>query len=266
MIKKILVSTAVLAATGGILFGTDAFSYLTTSAKKVRHQVKASVPLDFEVERARNDVAELIPDIQKNMHVIAQEEVEIDDLKEQIARADKNLGAERQKLLTLRADMNNNEGKFHYAGGRTATPREVTTELSRRFERFQTAEATLKAKKQMLEARENTVHAAREKLDGMFAAKRDLEIQVQNLEARLKMLQAAQATSQFNFDDSQLARCKKTVQELRKRLDIAERVLDQDGKLVDTLSDEPGTSEDIAEQIDRYFGKTREVSEKRAAL
>jgi predicted nucleic acid-binding Zn-ribbon protein len=266
MIKKILIGTAVMVATGGVLFGTDAFSYLTTSAKKFRTEVKASVPLDFEIERARNMVAELIPDIQKNMHVIAQEEVEIEDLHDQIARSEKNLNAERQKLLVLRGDLGNTEGKFHYAG-RPASPKEVKTELARRFERFQTAEATLKAKKQMLEARERSLVAAREKLEGKIGAKRALEVQVQNLEARLKMLQAAQTTSQFNFDDSQLSRCKKTIQELRKRLDVAERILDQDGKLVDSLADEPEAAEDIAEQIDRYFGSTSEVTgSKRAAL
>lgn len=262
MIKKIVIGTAIMVATGGVLFGTDAFSYLTTSAKKFRTEVKASVPLDFEIERARNMVAELIPDIQKNMHVIAQEEVEVEDLHDQIARSEKNLNAERQKLLVLRADL----GKFHYAGI-PASPKQVKTELARRFERFQTAEATLKAKRQMLEAREKSLVAAREKLEGMFGAKRDLEVQVQNLEARLKMLQAAQTTSQFNFDDSQLSRCKKTIQELRKRLDVAERILDQDGKLVDNLTDEPEAAEDIAEQIDRYFGSTPEVTgSKRAAL
>jgi predicted nucleic acid-binding Zn-ribbon protein len=247
-----------MVATGGVLFGTDAFSYLTTSAKKFRSEVKANIPLDFEVERARNMVAELIPDIQKNMHVIAQEEIEVEDLHDQIARSEKNLNAERQKLLVLRGDLGNVEGKFHYYA-RPASPKEVKTELARRFERFQTAEATLKAKKQMLEAREKSLVAAREKLSGMFAAKRDLEVQVQNLEARLKMLQAAQTTSQFNFDDSQLSRCKKTIQELRKRLDVAERMLDQDGKLVDSLTDEPEVAEDIAEQIDRYFGATKDM-------
>lgn len=266
MIKKIVIGTAIMVATGGVFFGTDAFSYLTTSAKKFRTEVKASVPLDFEIERARNMVAELIPDIQKNMHVIAQEEVEVEDLHDQIARSEKNLNAERQKLLVLRGDLGNTEGKFHYAG-RPASPKEVKSELARRFERFQTAEATLKAKKQMLEAREKSLVAAREKLEGMFGAKRDLEVQVQNLEARLKMLQAAQTTSQYNFDDSQLSRCKKTIQELRKRLDVAERMLDQDGKLVDSLADDPEVAEDIAEQIDRYFGSKPEVTgSKRAAL
>jgi chromosome segregation ATPase len=101
----------------------------------------------------------------------------------------------------------------------------------------------------------------------MFSAKRDLEVEVQNLEARLKLLQAAQTTSQFNFDDSQLSRCKKTIQELRKRLDVAERILDQDGRLVDTLSDEaPEVSEDIVEQVHRYFSVPESSAGTRASL
>ena len=267
MLKKILLGTVVAAAVGGLVFGTDAFSYLSTSAKKIRTEVKGNVPLEFEIERARNMVAELIPDIQKNMHIIAQEEVETDDLRDQIARSEKNLGAEKQKLLALCSDTDNSQGKFHYAG-RKASPNEVKGEVTRRFERFQTAEATLKAKKQMLEARERSLNAAREKLEGMFSAKRDLEVEVQNLEARLKMLQAAQTTSQFNFDDSQLSRCKKTMQELRKRLDVAERILEQDGKMVDNFSDTlPEATEDIVEQVHHYFGVSSErVTNQRAAL
>lgn len=261
MLKKIVIGSVAVAALSGVIFGTDAYSYLTTSAKRFRTEVKANVPLEFEIERARNMVAELVPDIQKNMHIIAQEEVEIDDLRTQIARSEKNLNVEKQKLLTLCSDIGNSQGKFHYSN-RVAKPGEVKTEVARRFERFQTAEATLKAKKSMLEARERSLNAAREKLDGMFSCKRDLEVEVQNLEARLKMLQAAQTTSQFNFDDSQLSRCKKTMQELKKRLDVAERVLEQDGKLIDGLGEEaPEVSEDVVEQVHRYFG----VSETPAA-
>ena len=256
MIKKVLITTAVLAALGGLVFGIDAFSYLSTSARKVRSEVKANVPLEFEIERARTMVGDLIPDIQKNMHVIAQEEVEVADLSEQIARAEKSMDTERKRLLTLRSDLDNSAGKFHYAG-KKASGQEVRTELNRRFERFKTAEATLKAKRQMLEARERSLAAARDKLEGMLASKRDLEVQVQNLEARLKVVQAAQASSQFQFDDSRLSRCKKLVQELRKRLDVAERIVEQDGKLMENLSMDSEAPEDIAEQIDRYFGAAR---------
>ncbi len=266
MIKKVLIGSAAAVAIGSLVFGTDLFSYIRTSAHKVRREVKANVPLDFEIQRAREMVDHLVPDIRENMHLIAQEEVETEDLAQQLTRAEKNLAEQREHILALRADVDNGGGKFRYAG-HMATGQEVRAELNRRFDHFKTAEATLDAKRRMLEAREKSLTAARQKLEGMLTAKRDLEVQVQNLEARLKMVQAAETTSQFHFDDSQLSRCKKLVQDLRKRLDVAERVMEQDGKLLENLSVDTEAPEDIGEQVDRYFGaKPAAHAHERASL
>ena len=86
------------------------------------------------------------------------------------------------------------------------------------------------SKRQILTAREKNVYAAREKLDGMLGQKRDLEVQLENLDARLKTIQAAQTASNVQLDDSQLGRAKKLIGELNKQLDVAQRMLDADGK------------------------------------
>ena len=57
----------------------------------------------------------------------------------------------------------------------------------------------------------------------MLAAKRKLEVDVEHLEARLKMVEAAQTTSDYAFDDSRLSRVKELITDLRTRLDVAER-------------------------------------------
>ena len=46
----------------------------------MKQTVRNSVPVDFEIERWRKMVKNLVPDIRKNMHVIAQEEVEVERL------------------------------------------------------------------------------------------------------------------------------------------------------------------------------------------
>ena len=55
------------------------------------------------------------------------------------------------------------------------------------------------------------VDEAREKLENMLSDKRDLEVQIENLEARMKTLQAAQTATSVQLDNSQLARAKKLV-------------------------------------------------------
>lgn len=252
MLKKVLLGSVIVVGGSVLLFGRDAHSYLTTSASHLKHQIRDNVPIEFEIQRARTMVTELVPDIQQNMHVIAQEEVEIEDLGQQIATMEKNLGEEAERIRTLRADIGNNAGQFRYTG-RLATAVEVRSELSRRFERYRTAEATLGAKRKLLEARQKSLLAARQKLEDMISARRDLEVQVQNLEARLKAVNATATASQFQFDDSQLSRCKMLMRELRKRLDVAERLVERDGRLIETFEFEIEPPRDLEQQIDNHF-------------
>ena len=56
-----------------------------------------------------------------------------------------------------------------------------------------------------------------------WPAKRQLEVDVENLEARLKMVEVAQTASNYQFDDSQLGRVKELIGDLRSRLSVEEK-------------------------------------------
>lgn len=252
MIRKLLIGAVAAVAIGALLLGTDVFSYLGTSASKVRSGVKNAIPLEFEIQRAKHMVDNLVPDIRQNMHVIAEEEVNAEDLQKEIASAEKNIGQERDRILALRKDLQSGNDSFRYAG-RSYSGQQVKADLAHRFDRFKTAESTLKTKQQILEARKKSLEGSRAKLDGMLAAKRDLEVQVENLEAQLKVVQAAATTSKYQFDDSRLSKAKQLVAEIRKRLEVAQRIVDQEGKFDDGIPVDESTAEDVAEQIDAYF-------------
>ena len=76
---------------GGMLFGKDLISYARSSAKGVRAAVKDSVPIEFELRRARDLLEEIIPEMQANIRVIATEEVEIAALKGEIGKQKEGL-------------------------------------------------------------------------------------------------------------------------------------------------------------------------------
>ncbi len=259
MIRKALTAVAAATIAGTLVFGTEGYSYLKTAVNRVRSGVKSEVPVEFEIERAKQMIRDLLPDIRESTRAIAQEEVEIEELEAQIERARQNLAGERERILSLRAELEKPTGKFRYAS-RRATAEEIRVELYRRFDQFRTAEATLEANRRMLEARRQTLAAARQKLESMLAAKRDLEVQLQNFEARYKMLQAMQAASQIQFDDSQLARCKKLMAELRKRLEVSERVLANEGKLAGWINTDVDVPTDLEQQVDEYFQKRHETA------
>ena len=256
MLYKGIIGVAVAAALGTLVFGRDVFSYVKTAGTSARDAIKSEVPIEFEIQRARDLVGNLIPDIRKCMHVIAEEEVSVEHLNQEIVQAETGLGKQKEEILALKKHVDQGAGTYQYAS-HTYSSNEVKRDLALRFERFKTAESTLASKRQILAAREKSVVAAREKLEGMIASKRTLEVQIENLEARMKTIQAAQTASSVQLDDSQLARAKKLIGDLNKQLDVAQKMLDADGKFsglipVDTTSSVP---EDLSNQIDEYFGR-----------
>jgi chromosome segregation ATPase len=263
MIRRTIFSVAGLALLSVFFFGRDAVSYVHTSAGMVKDSVKSAVPLTFELDRARKMVKELVPDIRRNMHVIAQEEVEVDRLAAQIVASEAKLDKDRGELVKLKNDASTQLASYQY-GGRSYTISQVKADLANRFERFKTNDATLASLKDIQVARKKSLDAARQKLEGMLATKRQLEVEVENLDARLKMIEVAQTTSNYNFDDSQLGRAKELVSDLRTRLNVAERMLTVEGDLHDEIPVSAPASENIIEQVTEYLAPagTGQVAEK----
>lgn len=255
MIKKTMfVGSAALLA-GVFLFGRDVFSYVGTSVGCVKDTVRGSVPVEFEIERARKMVKDLVPDIRKNMHLVAKEEVEVERLTKQIADNARRLTAEKAELVKLRDDAASGKDSFQYAGHKY-TAAQVKVELANRFDRFKLQDATLASLREMHQVRERSLEAAKQKLEGMLVAKRQLGVEVENLEARLKMLEARQTTSNYKFDDSRLSRAKELIGDLRSRLSVEERVADVEGTYQAEIPvAEAVAADDIVDQVTNYFAE-----------
>ena len=252
MIKKLVIGGAAAGLLATLLFGRDAFSYVSTSVGWVKGSVKNSVPIEFEIERARNMIQELGPDIRNNMHAIAEEEVQVERLRERIGGLEGKLKREQQAIFRLRDDLSSARGVYVY-DGRSYNRDQVKTDLSNRFASYQTQDETLKSLRQMYDARQQSLAAAQMKLEGMLAAKRQLEVDVENLEAQLKLVEAAQTTSNYNFDDSRLSRVKELVDNLEVRLEVARKVVDADDHFTGRINVEPTVSDDIVDQVTNYF-------------
>jgi predicted nucleic acid-binding Zn-ribbon protein len=252
MLKKGIIAGAAAMLLATFFFGRDAWSYVSTSAGWVKDSVRDSVPIEFEIERARKLVKDLVPDIRANMHVIAKEEVEVARLEKQIGDAEVRLANERSGLMRLRNDLSSGKDEFQYAG-RSFTANQVKLDLANRFERYKTSDATLASLRDIHIARQRSLDAARAKLEGMLASKRQLEVDVENLEARLKMVEAAQTTAEYNFDDSRLSRAKQLIGDLRTRLEVSERMVNSEGAFQDGIPLEAPQAENIVDEVTQYF-------------
>ena len=254
MIKKAIIVTGVVLVVVVFFFGRDVVSYVGTSAGYVSEAVHDTVPVEFQIERARNMIKGLVPEIRKNLHVIAKEQVEVERLEKQIAEAETKLAKAEDEIMRLKGDLSSGKEEHTYHG-RTYTAGQVKSDLANRFERYKTSEATLGSLRDIYDARQMSLDAARGKLDGMLAARRQLQVDVENLEARLKMVAAAQTTSDYNFDDSKLARAKELVSDLRSRLEVAEKLVDVEGHFQGQIPLDDPVPEDIVERVSDYFDR-----------
>lgn len=255
MLKKSLFAGAAVALLVGLFFGRDCYSYLGTTAGWVKDSVKESVPVTFELKRAKSMIAELEPEIRRNMHLIAKEEVEVARLDRRIEKEEASLAKAENDILRLKSDLSTNKGAFHY-GDRRYTIQQVKADLTNRFDRFKVNKATYENLGKILQARQAKLDAARQKLEAMLAAKHRLEVEVENLAAQQKMVEVAQTVSDFKFDDSQLSRTRKLVEEIRTRIEVAGKMVDADADFhAEIPLDEPAEGKDIVDAISEYFGE-----------
>lgn len=265
MIKKAVIVVAGLSATMLAVFGTDAASYVSTTYHKMTNSVQDSVPVEFQIDRARQMVKDLEPEIRNSMHVIAKEEVALEQLSAQIDANQSRADKDKNDILRLQADLSSNHNTYRYAS-RSYTSDEVKQDLSRRFSRFKVANDTLESMKQMRDAREKNLDAAQQKLAAMINARHKLDVDIQNLEAKRKLVEVAQASSEYVFDDSQLARCKELIGDIRTRLDVAAKLANADVDVDVEIPLDDATPADITEQVTEYFQLNGEHQQERAEV
>jgi chromosome segregation ATPase len=265
MFKKIAIASVVVVAGLVILAKTNLGSYAHTAWKKVKAETKNQVPLEFEIERVRDEVSKLVPDMDKNFNAIAQEMVAIDNLRADVNKTRANLEVQKKNILMMSEDL---KGKgdtdlISYDGANYKASR-VRTKLAKDWDAYRQGEESLDSKKKLLEAKEEALSAAREQLNSMKAKKEQLEVQLAQLEAELKTLRVAEARGSFKIDDSRLARIESSLADIRNRVKVASTEAALKGEYQSDVIpvEQKVQTNDILKEIDSHFSKAdgREVA------
>jgi chromosome segregation ATPase len=256
MLKKLVVGTAAAAMAGGLLLGSDAYSYLRTFGGNVRQAVKSEISVDFELDRIRNEVDNLMPEIRQHMTVVAEQSVDVKDLERELTDKEASLVKQKEAILALRSDLETGKDKFTYRAV-SYTRGEVEADLAQRFDSYCTAESSVKRDRQILAAQRDTLRANQKKLDTMLSRKQDLIVKVAQLEARLKQVQAAETIHSIDIDETSLTHVEKMIKDMNHALDVRESVLETEGQVLGRIPVEeasaPATG-DIVGEIDSHFG------------
>ncbi|MFK7737056.1 MAG: hypothetical protein AB8B50_13555 [Pirellulaceae bacterium] len=254
MCKKFL-TVGILGAIAAVgVATTGAWSYVKTGYKSASQSVRDSVPLEWELKRARGMIEDLKPEIKKNLQIVMREEVGVQQLATEIDKKETMLADSQSKILRLKEDLESGSVHFVYAGNRYSKD-QVRDDLNNRFKSFKVNEATTGKLSQVLAAREKNLSAARRKLDEMLNAKRELEVEVENLQARMTLVEVAKASNPVALDDSHLSDTKQLLQDIRTRIDVAERMVGSEGAFGGSIPLEEEASPELLDEIAEYFGE-----------
>lgn len=259
MLKKIGLVAGGLALLLGLIFGRDTLSYCGTFVRSSRQAVRDSVPVEFELARARDMVKGLAPQIKDNMHRIATEEVGVARLRTQIKRQQEQLAKNRADIERLTGDLKRGDSNYAY-GGQMYTSKQVETDLSRRFEVYKNRESQLSNMKDLLSVREQKVAAATEGLRQMESDKEQLLVQIEQMETRLALVKVAQSSAHLNIDDSSLARTRQLIDEIGAKIEVQEKMVGTTNSGGHITLEEP-THDDITQRVTEYFNGTSQAEE-----
>jgi DNA repair exonuclease SbcCD ATPase subunit len=262
MVKKAVVGAALGAGALFLVFGTHAPGYVKTAFHKVKHNGKDAVPLPFDIDRAREEIASLEPAIHDNIEKLARAEVEVIGLDKEIAKIRTNMDTEKKALLTLRESLKT--GEYRLAGHSSVayTEDEVKADLARRYDAIKNVKGILEAKESTLKSKQSEIVAFRKQLETMMAQKKALTTKLDEIEAKLHQIEATQAANEFqHLDGSALSRAKETVSDLEKRLEVMAHKAELEGHYAGgevPVAVDP--TRDVVKEIDAEYGTDGQAS------
>jgi chromosome segregation ATPase len=258
MIRKALGAAFLLLLVDGVGFGFGGTRWTYDTTRTLfgmgRESVKANMPIGFEIERAKRQLADLRPVIAQHKHRMLEEEAQLAILDRQIAAQEKKLAEDREEIMILKNDLQSEKESFRY-GGRVYTVSEVKQDLTRRFERLKTNDATVEKLRQTRDARHRRLEALQDKVAAMEAAVRQMDAEIANLEAQLQLVEAAEAGSMYNLDESPLSRLKELMADLQTRVEVRAKMADREVDAYDEIPVRASDSDNIVDEITRYFEK-----------
>jgi len=254
--KMLFLTGAVLGGTGFLLFGTNLGSYLGTMASSVKESVVGAIPVDFEIKRAEGLIQKIDPQIDNCRRDVARAQVELEELNTSVGKLEEVTAGEEKKLKSG-ARLLSSEGAPEYVlASDTQTRRRYEHELQRTMDSYRNNTAILKTKRALIERQTQAVTVANQRLAAVRAEKENLIDQVRVLKTQQHWIQTMAANQKrFDLDDSALSQAREALTQVQKRLDVAQKMLEND--MIAESDDPVAKSEpgrDVVKEIREHFG------------
>jgi len=249
VVKLSALTTAGAAAIGGMAFGTDLVSYVRSGCRSVSSSVKDNVPVEFQIRRVRDLIDDSVPEMQKNIRLMAEQEVDIESMKTDMVQCKKSLEEEKRRLQKLRDALATSQSSFTF-GELTYTREQLTEELAQSFDSYKQAEAALQQKAQILDTRQKALAEETVAMERANTERAALQSQADELEGRYHLVQATASGTNLEIDSSKLTQAQQALTDLNRQLDISEKVLATEAKFTRPIQIDVVDEKELLSQVD----------------
>lgn len=258
--KLMILSGVVLGGAGFLFLGTAFPSYVRTVAGTVRESVQGQIPVELEIKRAESLIRQIDPQIETCKRDLARAEVELEELQQSIQRLERLVDSEQKKLKVGARLLNGDEPATAQLAADFSARRRVQHDLQRTKDSYVNNTAILSAKRALVERQGKAVDAAQQRLLAVRSEREAMEDQVRALKTQQQQVDALAANShRFDFDSTALSQAKEVIAGVKKRLDIAQRMLENDMVGIDPITvvvDERNVLREIEELFAAEAGET----------
>ena len=254
-LKWMLLGGAALGGAGFLFLGTDFPSYVGTFASSMRESVAGSIPVDIELKRAESLIRQIDPQIDTCKRDLAHAEVELEELQTSVVHLEKVVDGEERKLRTgAKLLSGDGSGAQVQLANDLGSRRRVSVDLQRTKDSYVNNVAILKTKRTLIERQSRAVDAAKQRLLAVRTEREALEDQCRALKTQQMQVAALSAHSQrFDLDSTALSQAKEVIATVKKRLDVAQRMLENDMVFQGEPDEIAIESRDVVKEIHELF-------------
>jgi chromosome segregation ATPase len=257
MIKKLVLLSVGAVAAVALVSTVVGRGSVHTMFKKAHNAIEAQVSPEFELERIRDQIAQLGPDMHKNISRIAEQMVAVEALERDVQTCQVNLDKRKTSLLAMTNALETGDTqRVKFYGGAS----DLKRRLERELKTYKTCDKELAGKQKILEAKKQELDTARAQLSEIKEQKAQLESLVAQYEAELATLRLEQTRSKFKLDDSRLGDIKGAFENLRQKIDVERKKIELSGQyfpeatFTGPTKEEP-SSKDIASEVRATLGE-----------
>jgi hypothetical protein len=263
MVKKAIFGVVGVVVLGTLVYGTSFFGLMRTAKDEIQRAAKDAIPMNVQVANAERMVKELDDELRRWTGTVAEQQVTVKNMGEKIAKRQADLNGQKKQILALKGEVDKNEKQYVF-DGTTYTQEQVKGDLDVKFRNFKNLQNILDRDEEQLKLRKETLAATEGKFQEMVTMKKDLENEVSFLRAKMEQMKADEAVGTLDIDDSKMAEARKTIEEIRTKMEVQEKVREAQGRLKTPeikISEKPNL-DNISKDIESFFGdEAKEKSE-----